>query len=59
MRINAGLILEANVLKCKAVMNIYKAYVCQLIQGIQCNDIYQETVQVCFVWRIKLNSELV
>ncbi len=49
MRITAGLILEANVLRCKAVMNIYKSYVCQLIQGMHGNDIYQDIFQVCFV----------
>lgn len=31
MRINVGLILEANVPESKALMNIYKAYVSQLI----------------------------
>lgn len=31
MRINAGLILEANVPESKALMNIYKANVSQLI----------------------------
>lgn len=55
MRINAGLILEANVPESKALMNIYKVNVCQLIWGIQCNDIHQK---LCKFVLLSHNSEL-
>lgn len=49
MRINAGLILEGNVPESKALMNIHKVNVCQLIRGIQCNDIYQKLCEFVFL----------